>query len=78
MQLPGSTIECVQPPVLLEHGWDKHLQNVAKLQTPTNFIENINNINLHNHNKIFHDMGIKHSHKMTCNPTWTMNFVLHC
>ncbi len=36
MQLPGSTIKCVQPPVLLEHGWDKHLQNIAKFKVTLN------------------------------------------
>ena len=36
MQLPGSTIEGIQPPVLIEHGWDKHLQNVAKFKVTLN------------------------------------------
>jgi len=36
MQLPCLTIECVQPPMVIEHSWHKDLQNSAKFKLTVN------------------------------------------
>jgi len=44
MQLPRPKIECVQPPMVIEHGWHKDLQNNAKFKSTVN-INILNNTN---------------------------------
>jgi len=47
MQLLSPIIECVHPPVVIEYGWHKHLQNNAKFKLTVNMTILTNNNKFH-------------------------------